>query len=75
MKNRKPNMERENMDYNFKISTFNKSENKLGFNDQKALMLKRLLYSEKDILADIKLGGRAEDRAITYLIKKYRKRP
>lgn len=33
-------------------------------------MLKRLLYKESDILDDIKSGGKMEDRAITYLIKK-----
>lgn len=34
-------------------------------------MLKRILYSEKDIIDDIKSGGSKQDRAIVHLLKKH----
>lgn len=34
------------------------------------LMFRKIKYSDKELLADILLGGKAEDKAITYLIKK-----
>ncbi len=34
-------------------------------------MLRRIFYTDKDLISDIQSGGRAEDRAITFLLKKH----